>query len=157
MNIQPQRRIGIIICAYLGIIVPFLVAVHVTTSEDLFSIVKRGDVNALKSAVSPHNVNSTDILGWTPLMYAATAGNYEACRILIANGADPTKKDRKGFSALEYVNMTLRLSSEHDETEEYLKKQGIHLPIADPSKQKTIDMNGLLKVKQMLESAATRH
>ena len=157
MNIQPQRRIGIIICTCLGIIAPFLVAVHVATSEDLFSIVKRGDVNALKSAVNPRNVNNVDISGWTPLMYAAIAGNYEACNVLLASGADTTKKDRKGFSALEYVDMTLRLSSEHDETEEYLKRQGIHLPIADPSKQKTIDMNGLLKVKQMLGSAATRH
>ena len=144
-------------CACLGIIVTFLVAVHVTRSEDLFSIVKRGDVNALKSAVSPRNVNSTDMSGWTPLMYAASDGNYEMCTVLLANGADATRKDRKGFSALEYVNSTLRLVTAHDESVEQNKKSGINLPVADPAKRKGFDMNRLLNVKQLLERAATGH
>lgn len=48
------------------------------------------ETGILRSLISRGaNVNAQDIQGWTALMFAAMSGRTEACRILLAKGADP--------------------------------------------------------------------
>lgn len=46
------------------------------------------------------HVNRQDDSGTSPLMYAATLGHAEICRILLDAGADPVLKNRQGQDAL---------------------------------------------------------
>ena len=40
---------------------------------------------------------------WTPLMLAAIYGHPKICEMLLALGADPSLKDNKGKTALDYA------------------------------------------------------
>jgi hypothetical protein len=51
-------------------------------------------------------VNSTDSFGRTPLMVAAQTGSVEGIKLLLSEGADATKKDESGESALDYAGDT---------------------------------------------------
>jgi ankyrin repeat protein len=46
------------------------------------------------------DVNSANPAGYTPLMYAANLGLVDNVKVLLANGADPTLKTRRGSTAL---------------------------------------------------------
>ena len=45
----------------------------------------------------------TDILGMTPLMYAAKSGRTESAKILLKRGAQLQAKDLKGLTALHHA------------------------------------------------------
>ncbi|MGO8716607.1 MAG: ankyrin repeat domain-containing protein [Smithella sp.] len=45
-------------------------------------------------------VNSTDIAGWTPLMWAAFNGDVDMLKLLLENGADPKIASQSGHTAL---------------------------------------------------------
>ena len=45
------------------------------------------------------DVNGTDPEGYTPLMYAANLGLLENVKTLLANGADPARKNKRGETA----------------------------------------------------------
>ena len=51
-------------------------------------------------ANSPHLINSKDKDGWTPLMYAAQFSTAEACKALIAAGAEVKVKSNYGWTPL---------------------------------------------------------
>lgn len=42
------------------------------------------------------NINATDNLSWTPLLWAAAFGNVDAVRMLLELGADPNRKGKVG-------------------------------------------------------------
>ena len=48
-------------------------------------------------------VNVTDLWKFTPLHEAAAKGKYEICKLLLKHGADPSKKNRDGNTALDLV------------------------------------------------------
>jgi Ankyrin repeat len=74
----------------------------------LDAAVRRGDLRAAEGVVGWWNVNQSDRWGWTPLMSAAVAGDEDMTRLLLANGADRGKRDKKFHrSALDHVNSRL--------------------------------------------------
>jgi len=138
------------------IITLILTVAGIANAEDLYSAIAPSDTNALAAATHSDSVNTIDKWGWTPLIHAASAGNYEACVILLGKGADISKKDKMGFSALDYVNMRLQSVSERESTSEYLKNQGIRLPDVTATNRAAVDTNGLFRVKQLLENTGTQ-
>lgn len=61
------------------------------------------DENAFIDAASPN--------GTTPLMMAARYGTASAVKLLLEAGADPTLKNMKGLSALDFANLDVRVDS----------------------------------------------
>ncbi len=51
------------------------------------------------------NLNFVSRDGQTALILATGSGNFDICRILAENGADPTIKDRMGMSSIDYANL----------------------------------------------------
>lgn len=47
-------------------------------------------------------VNTQDKWGWTPLMWAASKGDVELCKLLITNGAAVDVKDKDGATILDF-------------------------------------------------------
>jgi ankyrin repeat protein len=43
-------------------------------------------------------------MGWTALIYAASAGHFEVCRLLVDKGAGVNVMSTKGFSATRAAN-----------------------------------------------------
>jgi ankyrin repeat protein len=50
------------------------------------------------------NPNTRDLSGWTPLHYACLGGHRDVVRLLLDEGADPTKRTDKGYLAREIAN-----------------------------------------------------
>src|SRR5579859_4542752 len=69
-------------------------------AEDLFRLIRAGDVKGLRRAAE--NPNLVSSLGETPLHYAATFGNPDAVRVLLERGADPNARNRAGATPLIY-------------------------------------------------------
>ncbi|EKX46378.1 hypothetical protein GUITHDRAFT_62209, partial [Guillardia theta CCMP2712] len=62
------------------------------------------DVNVLNLLVNhAADVNMTNKVGATALHEAAEKECIEACKLLLAAGADPDQQDKDGRSALEYA------------------------------------------------------
>ena len=51
------------------------------------------------------NLNFVSRDGQTALILATGSENFEICRILAENGADPTIKDRMGMSSIDYATL----------------------------------------------------
>lgn len=127
-----------------------IVTWNISTAKRLFAIIHAGDESALAAAINRWNVNVTDEWwGETPLMYAAVRVDYRACKILLDAGADPTRRDRKGYSALDYVNGMYRRATHYDQDVEDLKRQGITVLPAKPK----ATAEEIARVKQLLEDA----
>lgn len=47
------------------------------------------------------DVNAREPLGWAPLLLAISAGNAELVRLLVAHGANPAARTRKGQNAMD--------------------------------------------------------
>jgi ankyrin repeat protein len=48
-------------------------------------------------------LDTRDDTQWTPLMHAANTGRTKICEMLLALGADPSLKDERGETALDYA------------------------------------------------------
>lgn len=70
--------------------------------QELFAAIERGDVDALRDAISAGaNVSAPDRWGRTPLTFAAkVAQSADVVRVLVSAGADPEKRDRLGYTPL---------------------------------------------------------
>ena len=51
------------------------------------------------------NLNFVSRDGQTALILATGSENFQICRILAENGADPTIKDRMGMSSIDYATL----------------------------------------------------
>lgn len=77
----------------------------VNVSPFCISIAK-GDYEMVKKMVElGTEVNKTSE-GMTPLMYAARYNRVEIIKLLVANGAEINVKDKKGFTALKYAELS---------------------------------------------------
>jgi len=77
----------------------------VNVSPFCISIAK-GDYEMVKKMVElGTEVNKTS-QGMTPLMYAARYNRVEIIKLLVANGAAINVKDKKGFTALKYAELS---------------------------------------------------
>jgi ankyrin repeat protein len=78
-----------------------------TLEIDTFcKLITKGDIEAVKSMIEAGtNINQKSV-GMTPLMYAARYNRVEIVSLLIAQGADLKTKSNRGFTALEYAEMS---------------------------------------------------
>lgn len=68
--------------------------------------IAKGDYEMVKKMVElGTEVNKTSE-GMTPLMYAARYNRVEIIKLLVANGAAINVKDKKGFTALKYAELS---------------------------------------------------
>ena len=133
-----------------SILVLYLATASTAMSEDLFALANRGDADALAFAIHSGNVNMPDKWGWTPLIHAANAGHYDACALLLDKGADASLRDKKGFTALDYVAARLQSASSQAGWE-FWKKQGINLFDSVAPDRVCVDTNELIRVRELLE------
>jgi hypothetical protein len=123
----------------------------ISTAKRLFAIIDSGDESVLATALNRWNVNVTDVWGETPLIYASAKVDYRACKLLLDAGANPAMRDRKGYSALDYVAGMYQRATHYDEDVQDLKRQGITvLPVKPKATAEDI-----ARVKQLLENALT--
>lgn len=68
--------------------------------------ISKGDVEIVRKFIEyGADVDETSN-GMTPLMYAARYNNVEIMKLLLSNGAEKSKKDEKGNTALKYAEMS---------------------------------------------------
>lgn len=66
----------------------------------LIKAIKKGNIDLVKSLINPENINSSNELGFTPLMVASSAGNLEIVILLLNAGANVNQMSNNHFSAL---------------------------------------------------------
>lgn len=69
-------------------------------------LITKGDIEAVKSMIEAGTNINLKSVGMTPLMYAARYNRVEIVSLLIAQGADLKTKSNRGFTALEYAEMS---------------------------------------------------
>ncbi|KAJ8678815.1 hypothetical protein QAD02_014602 [Eretmocerus hayati] len=67
----------------------------------LLQAIEMGNLKFVQDNCDPNNVDNCDQFGWTPLMCAAYAGNFDIVDFLIKLGAKTKTKDKAGLTALE--------------------------------------------------------
>ena len=78
-----------------------------TTQVNTFcKLITKGDIEAVKSMIAAGTDINEKSVGMTPLMYAARYNRVEIVNLLIAKGADLKIKSNRGFTALEYAEMS---------------------------------------------------
>lgn len=88
--------------------------VDTSSNEVIFTIevnpfcklITKGDIEAVKSMIAAGTDINQKSVGMTPLMYAARYNRVEIVSLLIAKGADLKIKSNRGFTALEYAEMS---------------------------------------------------
>ena len=86
----------------------------------------RNNTEEVKAVLKADNVNSSDILGNTPLHYAALTGNKDIAKILIEKGGNAESKNNFGRTPLHYGAR----KGNHNIIEIFIKK-GLDLNIKD--------------------------
>ena len=67
----------------------------------LFDAIAEGNQETVRSLIQDGvDINTRDLVGWTPLMVAAAQGSISTVQILIEAGADINAKTREGQTAL---------------------------------------------------------
>ena len=78
-----------------------------TTEVNTFcKLITKGDIEAVKSMITAGTDINQKSVGMTPLMYAARYNRVEIVGLLIIHGADLKTKSNRGFTALEYAEMS---------------------------------------------------
>ena len=76
----------------------------------------------LKASAEP---NSSDIKGWTPLMYAAMSGNVETIKMLLKAGADRTATVQQGLIETPHTAAQLARLAGRPEVAAFLEKPSL--------------------------------
>jgi len=101
----------------------------VTTEVSTFcKLITKGDLEAVKSMIAAGTDINKKSVGMTPIMYAARYNRVEIVNLLIAKGADLRIKSNRGYTALEYAEMskaidTYKVISDHMYTKMKKKKK----------------------------------
>jgi len=69
-------------------------------------LITTGNIEAVKSMIAAGTDINQKSVGMTPLMYAARYNRVEIVNLLIAKGAKLKTKSNRGFTALEYAEMS---------------------------------------------------
>jgi len=70
----------------------------------LFDAIEDGDLIEIRALLNAGaNVEGRDVLGWTPLIYAALQDQPQTIRLLLDHGADAEARDVYGRTAREYA------------------------------------------------------
>lgn len=78
----------------------------VTETDTFCTLIKQGNLEAVKDMIKAGADVNNKSVGMTPLMYAARQNRVEIVKLLIANGAELKVKSKKGFTALKYAEMS---------------------------------------------------
>ncbi|MCF6349084.1 MAG: ankyrin repeat domain-containing protein [Flavobacteriaceae bacterium] len=82
------------------------IASVVTETDTFCTLIKQGNLEAVKDMIKAGADVNKKSIGMTPLMYAARQNRVEIVKLLIANGAELKVKSNKGFTALKYAEMS---------------------------------------------------
>jgi len=79
-----------------------------TRSGTMFFAAANGDLDSIRALIAknPQSVEGKDELGFTPLAWAAQAGQKSVVEFLLANGADINSTDKKGNTPLHWAVFT---------------------------------------------------
>ncbi len=69
-------------------------------------LVAKGDIEAVKSMIAAGTDINQKSVGMTPLMYAARHNRVEIVNLLISKGANLKVKSNRGYTALDYAEMS---------------------------------------------------
>ncbi len=69
-------------------------------------LVAKGDIEGVKSMIAAGTDINKKSVGMTPLMYAARHNRVEIVNLLISKGANLKMKSNRGYSALDYAEMS---------------------------------------------------
>ena len=73
------------------------------SSQYLFDLISENNITELQNVINASNVNTTDQMNITLLMFAICYNKYDVVNLLLQNNADITLKDNTNFTALEYA------------------------------------------------------
>ena len=74
------------------------------SSDYLFDLIQHNNITELQNVINSSNVNTTNWINETLLMYAISLGNYDIVNLLLENNADTTTlKDDSNYTALDYA------------------------------------------------------
>ncbi len=69
-------------------------------------LIAKGDIDGVKSMIAAGTDINQKSVGMTPLMYAARHNRVEIVNLLISKGANLKVKSNRGYSALDYAEMS---------------------------------------------------
>jgi len=69
-------------------------------------LVAKGDIEAVKSMIAAGTDINQKSVGMTPLMFAARHNRVEIVNLLISKGANLKVKSNRGYTALDYAEMS---------------------------------------------------
>jgi ankyrin repeat protein len=73
-----------------------------TTNQTIHLAATKGDLAEIRSFIEKGtDIDTKDAIGWTPLLWAALAGQHDAAEFLISKGADINAKNQDGATALQ--------------------------------------------------------
>jgi len=82
------------------------IATVVTETDAFCTLIKQGNLEAVKGMIEAGADVNKKSVGMTPLMYAARQNRVEIVKLLIANGANVKVKSNRGITALKYAEMS---------------------------------------------------
>ena len=86
-------------------------SVSLTEVNTFCKLIAKGDIEAVKSMIAAGtNINQKSV-GMTPLMYAARYNKVDIVNLLISKGANLKTKSNRGYTALEYAEMSKALEA----------------------------------------------
>jgi hypothetical protein len=110
----------------------FAPAVQAVDSDDVFSVVERGDLKTLQELIDNHQnpeekrifVNQVDGRGWTLLYTAARSGYTNIVEALISAGADVNRPNKSGCGCTPF---DAAVCNDHIDVVKVLIKAGAHV------------------------------